>query len=361
MQPAILSIGKSLPIYSLSQIEIAEQISDLMNLDDKSAKMVKKIYKNSSIERRYSVLSEIIQPKGISSSRIGFLGMSERNSIYKKEAPLLAEKAAKHALDEWQRPVSEITHVISVSCTGIMTPGVEFILADRFGLDPHTSLLGINFMGCHGAFKALKMAANIALANSKNRILVVCTELCSLHFKASQEIEKVVIESLFADGSAAVIIGSEPKENEKSIFWIEGGRSYAIRGTMNEMAWEASNLGFDMILSRKVPSFIGAHIESFAKGLLGTSMEFHECEWAIHPGGKSIIKTVENALSLDRASTQSAWNVLNSVGNISSATFLFVLYDIYQRKISNKRIACLGFGPGLSVEGLLLSTLDKSP
>lgn len=354
MEPAILSLGTALPAHSMSQIEIADTLSRFMHLEDQEAWYLEKIFKNSAISKRYSVLPDIIHACSTTPIKDGFLGMSERNAIYKKEAPLLAERSAKEALKDWDRPLSDITHVISISCTGVMTPGIEFLIAQRLGLRPDVSLLGINFMGCHGAFKGLKVATKIAKENPKNRILLISTELCTLHFKPRGDIESIVIQSLFADGSAALIMGCEPREKEKVLFEIIEEKSIAIHDTLDDMTWDAGDEGFNMTLSQRVPSLIGEHIESFVRNLAGKDENLHTYEWAIHPGGKMIIEAVEKAMSLDRSMTTSTWNVLSQCGNISSATFLHVLKDIHDRKMTKEKIIGLGFGPGLSVEGLVL-------
>lgn len=322
-----------------------------MEFNDEEAWLLKKIYKNSAVQKRYSVLPDILHLKN------AFIGMSERNDIYKKEAPVLAEKAAREAIKNWKGNLSQITHVISVSCTGIMTPGIEFIVARSLGLEPHVSLLGINFMGCFGAIKALKVASKIAKENPKHRILLVSTELCSLHFKTLTDIETTVIQSLFADGSAAVIIGKEPQENETPLFeYIDEHCSY-IKDSTRDMTWDASTEGFDMTLSPRVPKLIGENIESFIKTLLGQAYDVQEYTWAIHPGGKAIVEAVEEKLKLDRSLTASSWNVLQSYGNISSATFLYVLDDICQNHSKNEKTVGIGFGPGLCIEALLLKKI----
>ncbi len=196
----ILSLGKALPRYSFSQEEIAQKIVVKLFLDDKKAFFLEKLYKNSKVGRRYSVLPDLL---------VSDVGMSQRNALYKKEAPSLALKSAQEALEKWGQPVSGITHVISVTCTGAITPGIEFKLIQDLKLKASTARLGINFMGCFGAFKGLSIAHKIASTSSKNRILVVCTELCSLHFSHNNTPEAHVIHSLFADGAACAIVGSE--------------------------------------------------------------------------------------------------------------------------------------------------------
>lgn len=356
MMSSILAIGKSVPPYSISQRELAGALADLMQLSDEETWFIEKIYKHSTIERRYSVIPDIMHPHTRfreNSPGIRVVGMSERNAIYKQEAPMLAEKAAKTAIEQWGRNSKSISHVISVSCTGVMSPGIECELAHRLGLNPNLFSLGINFMGCFGAFKALKIASKIARDNPKNRILVVSTELCTLHFKPHTDMESMVIQSLFGDGSAAVIMGCDPQDNEASLFNISEERACLIENTQEDMTWDACDEGFAMKLSPRIPGLIRENISSFVHQLTG-DIPLKDCVWAIHPGGKSIVEAIENALSLDRSSTISSWNILSQYGNLSSATFLYVLEDICQRHVSNKPIVGLGFGPGLSIEGLML-------
>ncbi len=359
MIPSILAIGKAIPPYSLSQLELAALLSDLMQLSDEESWILERIYKNSAIDRRFSVLSDFMQAKNrYQGGRV--VGMSERNELYKREAPILAENAARNAFQQWGGSLNEITHVISVSCTGLISPGIEYFLARQFDLAPDVSLLGVNFMGCFGTFKALKVASKIAKDNPKNRVLLVSTELCSLHFKPYGDIESIVIQSLFADGSAAVIIGSEPEGHERALFNIIDEKSYFIKNTMDEMTWNASDEGFDMKLSQRVPSLINEHIFQFATQFIDPLIKLDQYEWAIHPGGKSIIEAIEKSLSLDRSQTISSWNILQHFGNLSSATFLYVLEDIQNRRDSKEHVIGLGFGPGLSIEGLKLQQISCS-
>lgn len=355
MHPSILAIGKCTPPHYLTQVEIAERLIEIMQLADEEAWLLKKIYTNSAVNRRYSVLPNILDLSNSPFLSQKFVGLSERNAHYKKEAPLLAEKAAREAISNWKGNLSDITHVISVSCTGIITPGIEFLLAKQLGLGMNVSLLGINFMGCFGAIKAIKVASKIAKENPKNRILLVSTELCSLHYKSRTDIEMMVIQSLFADGSAAIIMGADPKKEEKILFEITDEKSAFIKDSENEMTWDASTEGFDMTLTARVPKLICEHIEPFIKSFMGPSYEAEDYLWAIHPGGKAIVEAVEESLNLDRTLTTSSWNVLKAYGNLSSATFLYVLDDICKTYSGQKKAIGIGFGPGLCIESLLLN------
>ncbi len=353
--PTIFSIGKGVPAYSLEQAGIAQRLIQRLKLDDEDAWMLEKIYKNSNINRRYSVLPDLL----IDEPGKPAIGMSARNAIYKKEAPLLAEKAAREALSNWGRPTDEITHIISVSCTGAITPGIEFKLTQALRLDPFVTRLGINMMGCFGAFKGLSVAHKIACESPKNRVLLVCTELCSLHFHLEKTLESTVIHSLFADGSGAAIVGAQPRAGEHPLFELVGEKCYAMENSQQEMTWDACDFGFDMTLSARVPGLIEQNIGAFVKALAGTDKDLHTFDWAIHPGGKAIIEATQKALKLDHSHTCSSWNVLANYGNLSSATFLYVLADLKEKGTRGKHSIGLGFGPGLSIEGILLRNMDK--
>ena len=71
------------------------------------------------------------------------------------------------------------------------------------------------------------------------------------------------------------------------------------------------------------------------------------------------MQAVERALELEADQTKSSWEILANYGNMSSGTFLFVLEHLSQQAELRPWSAGLAFGPGLSVEGILLR-LPKS-
>lgn len=361
MHPSILAIATAVPSHFLPQEKIADKIIDALSLPAEKAKTLKQQYLNSAIQTRYSVVPDLTKdrhewnfwgpqyPKSIP-------GMSQRNEIYKKEAPKLAHEAATKALKAWNGNPDQISHIISVSCTGVVAPGIEFELMQHLNLKPTAHRLGINFMGCFGAFKGLAVAQSFAKENPKHRILVVCTELCSLHFQAEQTLDNMLANSLFSDGAAAVIVGTNPEPDETPLWEIRNQSSLGLENSLEKMSWEASDQGFVMKLSHTVPVLIGRHIEPFVKTLI-QDLSYTECDWAIHPGGKSIVQAIEKALNLDKSLTQASWEILANYGNMSSATFLFVLKQLLEQKNPKKWTVGVGFGPGLSFEGILLSRI----
>ena len=158
----------------------------------------------------------------------------------------------------------------------------------------------------------------------------------------------------FSDGAAAAIVGKVPKSTETPLYKIVKQSCLAMENSTAHMTWEASDSGMIMQLSSRVPVNIKNHINTFSRSLLPLEIPFSACDWAIHPGGKTILKAIEKACALERKQTQVSWDVLSKYGNMSSATFLFVLDALQNTNSLKQWVLGLGFGPGLSVEGILL-------
>lgn len=363
MHSFLLALSTAVPRYRYDQERLADFMTSVLSLDAAEAAKLRKLYKNSAIKTRYSVLEDFSRPREDwtfwgDSFPHAVPGMTARNAAYKNEAHPLALEASRKALAEWGGSLDAITHLISASCTGVVVPGIEFELLNSLKLNRSVNRLGINFMGCFGAFKALAVAHAFAKENSKNRILLVCTELCSLHMQGGKTIDTLLANALFADGAAAAVVGGDVESWENSLWEIVKNQSMGLENSFEEMSWEASDTGFLMTLSQHVPQSIRNNIVAFSGSLLqgapSSTLAAADCDWAIHPGGKAIVKSIEEALNLKEDQTIPSWNTLANYGNMSSATFLFVLDELRRSKSMKEWSAGLGFGPGLSMEGILL-------
>lgn len=362
MNASILALATAVPPFFIEQGMALDKILEIFSYDPKKEDTVRKAYQNSGIHKRHVITDDHLKepqerlflgpdyPKSVP-------GMTQRNEIYKREAPLLAHRAAEQAIEAWGGDPSSITHLISISCTGVVIPGIEFSLMVSLKLNPSLKRLGINFMGCFGAFKGLEIAHTIAKESKEHRVLVVCTELCSLHIQADDSPDSVMANSIFADGAAAVVVGCCPRASERSLWQMIRHSSFGLPDSEQQMRWEASDHGFVMKLSSFVPVTLSRHIRPFVDRLLSPYAAIADCDWPIHPGGKAIIQTVEKKLGLEPCQTEASWHTLAHYGNMSSATFLFAL-DRLQSTITKGAIkpwtVGIGFGPGLSVEGILL-------
>lgn len=364
MPATILSLATAIPPYHYLQSEAADKFAQILGIDEAKSNYIRQLYQNSAIHKRHSVLNDFNMERGEWSFWGPTFpqvipGMQKRNEVYKKEAPKLAYEASKKAIDRWGGDPHSLTHIISISCTGIIAPGIEFTLMPLLDLNLSINRLGINFMGCFGAFKGLSVAHAFAKENPQNRILVVCTELCSLHLQTNLDSETLIANSLFADGSSAVIIGANPQPFENPLWEIANSHTMGLENSLDKMSWEAGDQGFLMRLSHTVPVYLGRSIKAFTDRLIPSSLKTEECDWAIHPGGKSILQAIEKTMKLNPSQTEAAWKTLANYGNMSSATFLFVLEELSKQLNQQKWAVGLAFGPGLSMEGVLLKRVEK--
>lgn len=357
----IHDIATSVPAHYNRQQEIRELMKETLADDRKTQAIIHRIYSQSGIDKRHSVLEDFTANDKGSLFFNGEIksppGTRARNQVYEQEATTLFLDTAKQLLEknpEFKK--EDITHVITVSCTGFFAPGPDFQIVKELGLSPETQRFHVGFMGCYAAFPALKMARSFCQNDPNATVLVICTELCSLHFQFKKDIDSLLSASVFADGSAGLLVSA--REPSKDALAIEGfATSLAMKGE-KDMAWTIGDSGFDMVLSTYVPDIIEENIEEVVHPLYSQYQAQKEDidYWALHPGGRAILDKVEQSLQLKEHQISASREVLAEYGNMSSATVLFVLKKIFEAAPDHgSTILPVAFGPGLTIESGLLT------
>ena len=210
-------------------------------------------------------------------------------------------------------------------------------------------------MGCNAAFPALKLGDMITKTDENAKVMIVCVELCTLHFQPKNNHDNLLSNTIFGDGAAAVTIVSDAdaKRNHLPGMTINGFYSLLLSEGKDLMSWNITPLNFEMVLDAKIPDFIGDHVDEILSGAgkrLNITPETID-KWAIHPGGKKILDTIKDKLQLNDSELKYSYKVLDEYGNMSSSTILFVLNEIMmaENKTGDK-VFSIGFGPGLSIE-----------
>ena len=396
-------VATAVPAASYAQTQARDVMKAWIGGDRRTDRLLHRIYGHSGIDRRHSVLEDFLgapdaardaAPDGsaprdsLDADRLpasgrspdgawtrapaqrggGFYvddaggfrdpGTGERNERYRHEAGPLFVEAARRALEgaEGFGP-RDVTHVVTVSCTGFYAPGPDLEVVQALGLDPGTERYHLGFMGCYAAFPALRMARAFCRADPDAVVLVVSVELCTLHLQPSRDVDAVIAASVFADGAAGAVVSARtPRGPALRMDAFSDG--LAPEGA-SDMAWTIGDHGFEMVLSSYVPSIVGDKASAALGPLLaGGGTDPSELRrWAVHPGGRAILDKLASGMELAPEALASSRRVLQRYGNMSSATILFVLADLLREPAAaGEPIVAMAFGPGLTVATGLFRT-----
>jgi predicted naringenin-chalcone synthase len=362
MTLALVGFGTRVPPHSISQADAVEIHSTLCEIDPERARTLHALYRRAGVSKRHSVLLETASgtllerqcfyPAARDDTDEGPL-TAQRMQRYEAEAPALASAAACEALTAARVRAGDVTHVVTVSCTGFAAPGIDTRVIESLGLPPSTQRTHVGFMGCHGALNGLKVADSLVRADAKAVVIVCAVELCSLHFSYGWNPDMMVPNALFADGAAAVV--GRAAVNGADAWAVESFATLLIPGTSEDMSWRIGDHGFRMTLSARVPDLVRESVGGWlGEWLAGCGLGLGDvASWAIHPGGPRILSAVEAAVGLDKDRTRVSRGILSEYGNMSSATVLFTL-DRLRAENAPRPCVALALGPGLVAEAALI-------
>ncbi len=365
MGSIISAIGTSNPSNKFSQEQIFSFMKDAHQLDDNNSRRLESLYKGSGIDFRHSVINDFGKERGDYDFFGNDLGLepfpttSKRGDIFQSHALNLSLTAIDDCTKNLKNfDKKNVTHLITVSCTGMYAPGLDIEIVEKLDLNVSVERTCINFMGCYGAFNALKVADYICRAQPTATVLIVDVELCTLHFQRENTLDNWLANSLFADGASAVIVKNEEFAEEK-LFEINSFYTEVVTEARNEMAWKIGNHGFEMQLTNKVSKQIKSGIKNIADKLLRkANLAMDEIgSFAIHPGGRKILEVCDEVFKLSTLQNEPAYTVLKNFGNMSSTTVIFVLAELSKKLKINKseeQIMSFAFGPGLTFESMIL-------
>ena len=358
----IVSIATDVPAHKHNQQDICRFMQKVYALDETENRKLRFLYGHSAIDSRYSVIpdysldAEDWQFYPATENLEPFPGLEKRMQWYSRYAPTLSVSAIEKCM-AGHGHINDVTHLITVSCTGMSAPGLDLQIMEMMKMPVHIFRTSVNFMGCYAAIHAMKLADAFCRNDPHARVMVVCTELCTLHFQRDPSADNIASSLLFGDGCAAMLVASDDAPG--SGLHIKDFYSEVGFAGKNHMSWQLSSSGFLMSLSSSVPRFIE---EDFG-GLLQRAIQhagIHEndiTQWCIHPGGKRILNAIEKSNNINANDLRYGYDILQRYGNMSSPTILFVLKEIMNAlEAADKSEYVFGaaFGPGLTMESFIL-------
>ncbi len=354
----IISIGTKVPPYAHSQEEVLEFMNRIYASTPEQARKVRHLYRHSGIQTRYSYIPDYScrtsewQFYAPTENLEPFASVEKRMEWYGRFAPQLAVESIEECINGLVEP-KEITHLITVSCTGMSAPGLDLQIMEAMDLSPSLYRSSVNFMGCYAAVHGLKWADAICKTTPQAKVLVVCVELCTLHFQRELTQDNIASGMLFSDGAAAVLLTAD--NDPRPGFRLDQFYSEVSSGGKKDMAWNITSTGFQMTLSGYIPELLEANFATLVdRALASSGLERKDItHWCIHPGGKRILETIAHSMELGPSDLQHSYSVMQAYGNMSSPTLLFVLKSIgdgLKERNSPQRIFAAAFGPGLTME-----------
>lgn len=270
-------------------------------------------------------------------------------------------------------------------------------------------------VGCAGGLSIMRAAAQVAsgasLQRKAARILAFACELCTPNFrnelayaeKCADPDQVCIAGALFSDAAAAFILCNEyamtKDENVTPVFeLVEWGTSFipdtiehlsfyvgtdgsfpvsssisgnALRSIICTNIWVNTDIGYQTILSRDVSTYAKDAIKQMFERLLlpykekispgpgggGQKLQISlgsgDFDWALHPGGQTIIEGAQQVLQLRDDQLQASREIYRTRGNSSSATVLIVL-DRLRTLGKKEHIVATSFGPGMTIEMAML-------
>lgn len=354
IDPRIVAVATAVPRHVVRQADarcFAETLfQDMLQVD----RRLIEVFENSEIEKRHT------------SAPLEWFGekhtFAERNALYVETAVALGGEAATLAFERAQLTPRDIDHVIFVSSTGLSTPSIDALIANRIGFRSNVRRTPIWGLGCAGGAAGLARARDFALADPSSRVLLIALELCTLTF-LNGDISKrnLVAASLFGDGAAAVVVSGtkvEEKANGQRALSLSASQSTLWPDTLDVMGWELEQAGLRVVFSRSIPHIVMEHVpESLNAFLASQGLALADVRHFIaHPGGIKVLRAYKDALGLEWSSLTHPRETLRNFGNMSSPSCLFVL----ERFLASGDMAAgdhgvvMALGPGFSSEYVLV-------
>jgi alkylresorcinol/alkylpyrone synthase len=343
----IAASATALPPYRITRDDVKFYFGRVFDVPERRLDAMMAIVDNAQVHNRYSIfpIDYTVEPRTL----------QKTNNEYIEHAVKLGQEAAEKCLTRANLRADEIDLIITVSCTGFMIPSLDAHLINIMGFRSNVCRMPFTELGCAAGAMAISRATDYLRAHPGANVLIIAVELPSLTFQRKDISQANLISSiLFGDGAAAVIVTGQAKPGPR----VMVTETYTFPDSLGAMGFDLRDSGFHILLAKDVPEMIGARIKGLVDCFLTRQGKTRKDikGWILHPGGARLLGNVEQQLGLCKCDTQPSWDILRDVGNLSSATILFILQEWLEKrplKTGDYAMAA-AFGPGFSAEFLLL-------
>lgn len=251
----IEGLATGTPRRVVNQSDAADRVAELF-LDPGQRERIPRVYQKSRITTRRMAVDPLDAKFDV--FRREPATIRDRMHLFYEHAVPLAVDVSKRALAGLPYRAAEIGLLVLATSTGFIAPGVDVAIVKELGLSPSISRVVVNFMGCAAAMNALGTATNYVRAHPAMKALVVCIELCSVNAVFADDINDVVIHSLFGDGCAALVIGASQVQEklEPGKVVVRSSFSQLLDNTEDGIVLGVNHNGITCELSENLPGYI---------------------------------------------------------------------------------------------------------
>lgn len=303
-----------------------------------------KMLANAGVDQRFFVapVQELLENDSL----------DERTRIYKENAIRMGEQLMVRLCESAGIQADEIDMIITTSCTGFMIPSVDAYLVNRFRMRKNIKRLPITELGCAAGAMALSRAHDYLKAYPDHKVVVLALEMPSLTYRTQDfRVANMVSAALFGDGGAAALLS-----NEAGPCRILDTRTHFYYDTPELMGFDLGTAGFKIILDKAIPNLIKKDfVKPVADFLTEQGLKLADLKHLVfHPGGRRILDTLIEVLQIEEEDVSASRRVLAEVGNLSSASVLWVLEETLKKEPQGLGLMA-AFGPGFNAEMLALN------
>jgi alkylresorcinol/alkylpyrone synthase len=356
--PRLLSTGRALPPHFADQETLLARFRALWSERHFNLERLEQLHRSVRVGGRHLAIPLDDYDK--------LTTFAQRNDAFISAAVDVGAAALQAALDRAGLHPRDLDHLYFVTVTGIATPSIDARLVNRLGLRPDIKRTPIFGLGCVAGAAGVARMTDVLRGFPGEVGALLSVELCSLTLQREDlSIANIIASGLFGDGAAAVIAaGGERAQALQAAGAPRRGpevlatRSVFYPDTERVMGWDVVDSGFKVVLSPAVPKLVLERIRGDVDAFLGAQglVRNDIRHWVCHSGGPKVLEAFETALELPRTALRRSWASLESVGNLSSASVLFVLDELLEEKsaLPGDLGLLLAMGPGFCSELVLL-------
>jgi len=343
----VLAAGTATPPRKYTQ----DELIDLFNISDSK---IQGLFRNSHIQSRYLSLPD----PGLD----GHIPEETNADLLKKHRTMsieLGSIAINNALHRAGCVPADVDYLVCVTSTGFLCPGLSAWLIRENGFRENVHRIDVVAMGCNAGLNGLHPVVDFCALHPGSVGLIVCAEICSAAYVVNERISTAVVNSLFGDGVAALVVGSErPGSTGRNGSMrgpiILGFESHIMPSHIDAMRYDLDGTKLSFYLDRDIPYVIGAHVsEPISRLLPRFGLQQQDVRhWLIHSGGRKVIRAIQDQLRLTDHDVRHTLSVLRDYGNVSSGSFLFSYERLEQEGVTQPGdyVVMMTMGPGSTIE-----------